>query len=130
LGNWLGTGAISTHNRKYLDFEAARAHVRALKLSGKDQWGKYSKSGNKPLEIPFHPERAYKKQWKDTMTLESRKRISIINAILSMMYKKFSKLLNVHPTKVMVKNLRGDTMKKMQHFRTMNPLCFRIFLIM
>lgn len=65
MGNWLGTGAISTHNRKYLDFEAARAHVRALKLSGKDQWGKYSKSGNKPLEIPFHPERAYKKQWKD-----------------------------------------------------------------
>ena len=63
MGDWLGTGTIATFNRKYLDFETARAHVRALKLSGKDQWGKYSKSGNKPLGIPFHPERTYKKQW-------------------------------------------------------------------
>ena len=64
LGRLVGTGTIATFNRKYLDFETARAHVRALKLKGKEEWGKYTKSGSKPLEIPFHPERTYKKEWK------------------------------------------------------------------
>ena len=64
-GDWFGTGTIATFNRKYLDFETARAQVRALKLKGKEEWGEYSKSGRKPLEIPFHPERTYKKEWKD-----------------------------------------------------------------
>ena len=58
LGDWLGTGAIATFNRKYLDFEAARAHVRALKLKGQEQWDEYCKSGTKPQEIPAHPERS------------------------------------------------------------------------
>ena len=38
-GDWFGTETISTHNRKYLDFETARAQVQALKLKGKDEWG-------------------------------------------------------------------------------------------
>ena len=63
-GDWFGTGTIATFNRKYLDFETARAQVQALKLSGKDQWGKYSKSGNKPPEIPNRPDKVYKQQWK------------------------------------------------------------------
>ena len=64
LGDWLGTGTIATFNRKYLDFETARAHVRALKLKGKEQWDEYCKSGKKSDEVPAHPERTYKKQWK------------------------------------------------------------------
>jgi hypothetical protein len=64
LGDWLGTGTIANINRKYLDFETARAHVRALKLKGYDEWDQYSKSGRKPPEIPYHPDRTYKQQWK------------------------------------------------------------------
>ena len=44
--------------------KAARAQVQALKLSGKEQWGKYSKSGNKPSEIPNRPDKVYKQHWK------------------------------------------------------------------
>jgi Integrase repeat unit len=64
LGDWLGTGTIANINRKFLDFESARAHVRALKLKGREQWDQYSKSGRIPPEIPYHPDRTYKKQWK------------------------------------------------------------------
>ena len=65
LGDWLGTGAIATFNRKYLDFEAARAQVQALNLNGKEQWAKYCKSGRKPPEVPNRPDKVYKKEWKD-----------------------------------------------------------------
>ena len=63
-GDWFGTGTIATFNRKYLDFETARAHVRALNLKDQYHWMEYCKSGTKPEEIPVHPERVYKKQWK------------------------------------------------------------------
>ena len=65
LGDWLGTGTIATFNRKYLDFEAARAQVQTLTLNGKEQWAKYCKSGRKPPEIPNRPDKVYKKEWKD-----------------------------------------------------------------
>ena len=53
FGDWLGTGAIATFNRKYLDFEAARAHVRALKLKGQDAMGgSIVNLERKPPEIP------------------------------------------------------------------------------
>ena len=64
-GDWFGTGTIATFNRKYLDFETARTHVRALKLINIEQWNEYSKSGFKPPNVPYHPERTYKKEWKD-----------------------------------------------------------------
>jgi hypothetical protein len=30
-----------------------------------EQWNEYSKSGFKPPDVPYHPERTYKKEWKD-----------------------------------------------------------------
>ena len=80
-GDWFGTGTIATFNRKYLDFEVARAQVRDLNLKGKQQWDEYCKSGKKLEEIPAHPERVYKKQWKNwgdwvgtgTITTHNRK---------------------------------------------------------
>jgi hypothetical protein len=32
FGDWLGTGAISTHDREHLTFEEAWKYVRSLKL--------------------------------------------------------------------------------------------------
>ena len=68
-GDWFGTGTIATFKRKYLDFETARAHVRALNLKDQYHWMEYCKSGTKPEEIPGHPERVYKKQWKSLADL-------------------------------------------------------------
>ena len=63
-GDWLGTGAIATFNRKFLDFETARAHVRALKLKSKAQWSEHSKSGRKPSRNTISPRKGIKQQWK------------------------------------------------------------------
>ena len=36
-----------------------------MKLTNIEQWNEYSKSGFKPPDVPYHPERTYKKEWKD-----------------------------------------------------------------
>ena len=63
-GDWVGTGTITTHNRKYLDFYGRSSSCSSIETEGQRAMGAVSKSGNKHPEIPFHPERTYKKQWK------------------------------------------------------------------
>ncbi len=63
IGDWLGTGKVANQLRKYKSFEDARKLIRSLKLTNKDDWIKYSKSGNKPEYIPSNPPRAYKQDW-------------------------------------------------------------------
>lgn len=60
MGDWLGTNK----DRKYKTFEEARAAVHILKLSNKNEWTLYCKSGKKPADIPSTPWRKYKKEWK------------------------------------------------------------------
>ena len=64
FGDWLGTEAISTHDRKHLPFEQAREFARSLKLGSSKEWVRYCKSGNKPKNIPAHPARPYSNYWK------------------------------------------------------------------
>ncbi len=64
VGDWLGTGTIAPHKRKYWKFQKARALVRSLKFNDGNDWSEYSKSGKKPNFLPFHPERIYKNEWK------------------------------------------------------------------
>jgi superfamily II DNA/RNA helicase len=63
-GDFLGTGNIATFNKTYKNFIEARKYVRALKLKSYADWGRFCKSGKKPIDIPYHPERHYKKEWK------------------------------------------------------------------
>jgi len=58
-GDWLGTGRIATHLRKYRSFEQARAFVRGLELKSETEWRNYCKSGQKPDDIPAAPFRIY-----------------------------------------------------------------------
>ena len=63
-GDWLGTGRVANKNFEYRDFESARAFVRGFKLKGVVEWREYCKSGNKPDDIPKHPDQTYKnKGW-------------------------------------------------------------------
>ena len=65
MGDWIGTGFISTKQREYLDFESARKYVRLLKLKNTDEWRNYCKSILRPLEIPTNPHTIYKNNgWK------------------------------------------------------------------
>lgn len=63
VGDWLGTGRIANQDRKYRQFNDARLFAQSLGLKGKAEWEQYRKSGKKPLDIPYHPPRSYKKEW-------------------------------------------------------------------
>ncbi len=65
MGDWLGTGRNSYHDRAKLPFEQARAFARSLNLKSVREWNKYAKSGSKPEDIPASPRGAYKNEgWK------------------------------------------------------------------
>jgi superfamily II DNA or RNA helicase len=83
-GDWLGTNTIASFNRasfnrKVRPFNEAREFARSLNLPGGSEWEQYCKSGKKPNDIPWHPERSYKNQgwiswgdWLGTGTLPSQ----------------------------------------------------------
>jgi superfamily II DNA or RNA helicase len=64
LGDWLGTGRISSHLRKYRAFRAARTFARALKLKSQTEWkaftqGRLPRLGRLPNDIPVTPGQVY-----------------------------------------------------------------------
>jgi len=57
--DWLGTS-----KKEWMGFLEAKNYVISLKLKSTIQWDAYCKSGNKPINIPSHPDREYKnKGW-------------------------------------------------------------------
>ncbi len=64
FGDFFGTGYVSNKNRKFLSFEEARKFVRKLQLKGNEKWREWSKSVERPLNIPSNPDKTYKnKGW-------------------------------------------------------------------
>lgn len=63
-GDWLGTGTVAPQNREFRAFEEAREFVHTLDLPSSARWIEYSKSRNKPHDIPARPVSVYKKDWK------------------------------------------------------------------
>ncbi len=59
IGDWLGTGRIATHQRKYRVFKKARAWARSLKLKSQSEWLQFTKSGKLPSDIPANPNSVY-----------------------------------------------------------------------
>jgi SAM-dependent methyltransferase len=63
-GDWLGTNTIAAQNRIFRAFQEARTFVHSLGLKDKDEWVAWSKSADKPEDIPANPARVYKdKGW-------------------------------------------------------------------
>jgi hypothetical protein len=64
MPDWLGYGkgrqARVRAVGKMLPFAAARAIVRKLKLTGTGEWRAWSKSGQRPSNIPSNPNNAYR----------------------------------------------------------------------
>lgn len=57
--DWLG------NNNEFLPFSEAREYARALSLRSIAKWQEYCKSGKKPRNMPFNPDKTYKnKGWK------------------------------------------------------------------
>ena len=64
LGDWLGTGAVATQDRRYRSFQAARAFVRSKGLTNQAEWRAFCRSGDKPDDIPAAPQKVYKAEWR------------------------------------------------------------------
>ena len=70
MGDWLGTGTIAAHLRRYRAFRGARAFARKLKLRSGSKWFAFCKGdapglGRLPLDIPTAAHITYaKKGWK------------------------------------------------------------------
>ena len=62
-GDWLGTDAIASQNRVFIPFNEARAFVRSLNFKGKTEHRAWSKSSERPSDIPSLPSRTYKTEW-------------------------------------------------------------------
>ena len=63
-GDYLGTGTVAPQNKEFISFTKARKFVRSLNINGQLDWRKYTKSGNKPNDIPAGPWNIYKdKGW-------------------------------------------------------------------
>ena len=62
-GDWLGSGFIAFTKRHYLPFEDAKKYVHRLKLKNQGQWKVWSKSAEKPANIPADPSYVYKEKW-------------------------------------------------------------------
>ena len=69
LGYLLGTGVIASRKREYRSFKEARKFIRSLNLKNQNDWKEYCKSGNKPDDIPSHPQVIYKKEEKNEETV-------------------------------------------------------------
>jgi hypothetical protein len=55
MGDWLGTGRIADKYKVFRSFEKAIEFVHSLGLGRHEEWEEYSKSGNKPIDIPAAP---------------------------------------------------------------------------
>lgn len=64
MGDWLGTGAVSSRLREFLPFEQARAFVRSLGLQNQQEWDDYRRCEHKPVHIPAQPALAYRGQYR------------------------------------------------------------------
>ena len=66
-GDWLGTYRIANRNRNYKPFKKARAFVHKLNLKSRNKWNEYSKSGERPIDIPGNPNKVYRDEgWVNT----------------------------------------------------------------
>jgi hypothetical protein len=64
-GDFLGTGIVASQKIQFRSFDDAREFVHTLKLKKNDDWKIYSKSEEKPLDIPANPRQTYyTKGWK------------------------------------------------------------------
>ena len=70
--DWLGNERVA-----WKSFTEARAVARGLKLKGVKEWFAWSKSGQRPSDIPTHPDRTYRDDgwvsWPDWLGSEGRR---------------------------------------------------------
>ena len=64
MGDFLGTGVIASHLRKYRSYEKAKKYAQSLKLKNVKEWFQHTKYKNFPKDIPADVHRTYNKEFK------------------------------------------------------------------
>jgi superfamily II DNA or RNA helicase len=64
MGDWLGTGFVHANQRRYRSFEEAREFVQRLGFKNAREWRVYSRSGQRPDDIPSEPNQVYDSKFK------------------------------------------------------------------
>ena len=59
-GDWLDTGVIGKTEHQYVPFAQARQFAHSLRLGRIEDWWSFASSVDRPNNVPYHPERAYK----------------------------------------------------------------------
>ena len=62
LGTFIGTGNISNNKRNYRSFKQARVFAKKLNFNSVKEWKDYSRSTNRPFDIPSSPNTVYEKK--------------------------------------------------------------------
>ncbi|CAN4271248.1 Phage-integrase repeat unit [Methylophilaceae bacterium] len=62
-GDWLGTFTISNTNRTFRPFAEAWEFAQSLNFESRTEWVDWSKSSDKPSDIPSTPAQVYKTEW-------------------------------------------------------------------
>ena len=60
FGDFFGHGKIAPVKYEYVSYEEAKLFVHKLGIKSQQEWWDYVKTGNKPANIPYNPERYYK----------------------------------------------------------------------
>ena len=72
--DWLGYERQCAAPGSFLPFERGRIFVHTLKLKGQKEWHEWSKSAQRPVNIPSHPDRTYRDDgwvsWSDWLGYE------------------------------------------------------------
>jgi hypothetical protein len=63
LGDWLGTGSVAPKDYTWQPFEEAREYVRSLGLATALDYGAWSRSRERPKDIPSAPWQVYANVW-------------------------------------------------------------------
>ncbi len=63
-GHFLGSNTVAWHHANWLPFDKARAVVASIGLLNSAGWRKWAASGQRPINIPYNPEKTYRKEWK------------------------------------------------------------------
>jgi hypothetical protein len=86
-GDWLGTGAIASTRRQFLDFEEAREKIRSLGFRSKTEYGAWASSNARPPTVSALPSRTYAKSgwrgWGDYLGIFRRWNRTSIFAFVS-----------------------------------------------
>jgi superfamily II DNA or RNA helicase len=80
MGDWLGTGTLRTQDRIYRPFTEARDFAHQLNMQNSDEWRVWSKTLDRPTDIPATPDHVYSEwqgwgDWLGTGNIHNRERV-------------------------------------------------------